>query len=61
MSDSKPYEIRAQILHLAQDILSENAHLKLQNSGRRPDDVPSYTTEEVLAEAEKLYEFVSKR
>lgn len=66
------YEIRFDTLCLARDILSENRHLKIEAltnlanlAGRPPQEViaeaklPHYTTEEVLAEAERLYAFVA--
>jgi len=64
MSDSKPYEIRASLLHLAKDILSENIHIQIQiaRDNKQPLELASgYTTDNILEEAEKLYEFVSKR
>jgi len=71
-SESKPFEIRCQLLNLAKDILSENAHMiyeskkiSVHSSGIKLTNVaqewPKYTTEDILAEAEKLYAFVSKR
>lgn len=51
-----PYEIRLELLQLAQTIL-ENQHLAkaVLTAGKT-----SPTTEEILAEAEKLNSFVSK-
>lgn len=66
MSDTntKPFEIRASLLHLAKDLLSEDAHMQSQAANERREpfkEWPRYTTEQVIAEAEKLYAFVSKR
>ena len=60
MSDSKPFEIRAEILKLAKDIISENAHM-LMNSPNKPLTAPGFTAEQVIKEAEKLYAFVVKK
>jgi len=65
MSDSKPFEIRSGLLHLAKDILSENMHMKrefLERTGQSGQGAPvQYTTDEIIAEAEKLYGFVTKK
>jgi len=66
---SKPFEIRKDILHLAKDILSENMHMKNDHAHLRENApgvsispaVLTYSTEDVIKEAEKLYTFVSKR
>jgi hypothetical protein len=56
MSNKTGYEIRAEMLHLAKDILSDRMH-------RRSDvDEPvPYTTDEVVAEATKLTKFVDTK
>ena len=51
MSNKTPYEIRLDLVKEAREIL--------QKKSKNPEDMP--TTEEVLKEAEKLNEFVSKR
>ena len=63
MSDSKPFEIRANLLTLAKQILSENAHMEFEAAKvcNRQPQWKEVTTEQVVAEAEKLYLFVTKR
>lgn len=64
MLDSKPFEIRASLLHLAKDMLSENMHTQIQatESTKTPlGQAPQYTAEQIIAEAEKFYAFVSKK
>ena len=51
-----PYEIRLRLLELARTILQSKHDAHSINSGERT----SPTTEDVLAEAEKLNVFVSK-
>lgn len=51
MSNKTPYEIRLDLVKEAREILQARA--------KNHEDMPS--TEEVLAEAEKLNEFVSKK
>lgn len=62
-NSSKPFEIRASLLHLAKDVLSQNAHMQFESSKAqgRPGEWQSVTTEAIIAEADKLYGFVSKR
>ena len=70
MSDSKSgYQLRQELLGMAASIvcdrthrLEQNEHFLAENSKsyqRKP--VTPYTTEEVIAEAEKLYAFVQKK
>jgi hypothetical protein len=63
MSDSKPYEIRADLLSLAKDVLMQNMHVRLEVNRQlnKVELPPLVTTEEIVAEAEKLYAFVSRR
>jgi len=65
MSDSKPFEIRANLLHLAKDVLSENAHIyrdfQEKSGAKNPLPASQYTTDQIIAEAEKLYGFVTKK
>ena len=61
---SKPFQIRADLLHLAKEIIQENAFMKINNaeSHKKPLAVaPSFTTEDIIKEAEKLYSFVNKK
>jgi hypothetical protein len=51
MSNKTPYEIRLDLVREAKEILQARA--------KNPDDMP--TSEEVIKEAEKLNEFVSKK
>lgn len=64
MSDnSKPCEIRAALLELARGVLFENAHMAQQMAleQKMPALWHEITTDQIIAEAEKLYNFVSKR
>jgi len=63
MTDMNPFTIRAQLLVQAQTILSENAHMKFEIAKleKKADEKwPTYTTEDVILEAEKLNAFVSQ-
>jgi len=63
MSDSKPFELRANLLHLAKSILEQNSMMAYEVSKQNKNSV-SYSpisVEQVISEAEKLYGFVSKR
>lgn len=51
MSNKTPYEIRLDLVREAKEILQARAS--------RPEEMP--TSEQVLVEAEKLNQFVSKR
>jgi hypothetical protein len=51
MSNKTPYEIRLDLVREAKEILQAKA--------KNPEDMP--TTEQVIQEAEKLNEFVSKK
>jgi len=51
MSNKTPYEIRLDLVREAREILQAKA--------KNPEDMP--TTEQVIQEAEKLNEFVSKK
>lgn len=58
-----PYEIRAELLHLAFEILSEQHTAKAAATHRGDRDLvipTSPTTDEIIAEADKLNAFVSK-
>jgi hypothetical protein len=51
MSNKTPYEIRLDLVREAKEILQARA--------KNPEDMPS--TEDVIKEAEKLNDFVSKK
>jgi hypothetical protein len=51
MSNKTPYEIRLDLIHEAREILQARA--------KNPEEMPS--TQDIIAEAEKLNEFVSKK
>jgi hypothetical protein len=57
MSDKSGYEIRQSLLGLAEGILNQNAQMHWEQTKQwKP-----ITTEEVIVEAEKLYEFVKRK
>lgn len=62
-TDSKPFEIRSSLLHLAKEVLSQNSHMAWEaaRAQGRPGDWTPVTTEQVVAEAEKLYAFVTRK
>ena len=66
-SETNPYAIRAGLLELAKNIISENAHMAFEAARKQDGDgIPGknwspYTTEQVVLEAEKLYAFVSRK
>jgi hypothetical protein len=61
MSESQQksgYQLRAELLTLARDIVETNIHMAREN---RDTTRPRYfSTEDVILEAEKLYTFVQK-
>lgn len=63
MSDSKPFEIRSDLLKLAKEVLSQNAHMAFEAANRtgNPGQWAPVTAEAIIQEAEKLYSFVSSR
>tara|TARA_R110002020_G_scaffold9035_10_gene36190 strand:- start:1251 stop:1454 length:204 start_codon:yes stop_codon:yes gene_type:complete len=67
MSDSNRsgYELRTDLLGMAVGILSDQRANAIENEHLKPDGkrlpVSAYTTEEVIAEADKLYQFVQKK
>ena len=68
MSENKNkngYEIREGLLGMAQGILGDKCNQDFQNEMIKPEGtrnaIPPYTTEEIIAEAEKLYAFVQKK
>jgi hypothetical protein len=52
-----PYEMRFDLLHLAKEILEQNAHMAREDKAQ--DRKSWFTTDEVIATAEKLNKFVS--
>ena len=52
-----PYEMRFDLLHLAKDILEQNAHMAREDKAQ--DRKSWFTTDEVIETAEKLNKFVS--
>ena len=66
MSDNKnAYELRTDLLGMAIGIVSDKSNRQLDNEHMKPEGqrlaVDSYTTEDIIAEAEKLYAFVQKK
>jgi hypothetical protein len=53
-----PYEIRLELLQLAQVILADKHKAEGVQNGNNQCTFP--TTEEIIAEAEKMNEFISK-
>ena len=58
-SGRNPYELRFDLLHLAKDILEQNAHMARED--RAKDRKTFFTTEEVIETAQQLNKFVSNR
>lgn len=52
-----PYELRFNLLHLAKDIVEQNAHFAREAND--PDQKVSFTTEDVINTAKRLNDFVS--
>tara|TARA_R100001129_G_scaffold108207_1_gene74161 strand:- start:588 stop:791 length:204 start_codon:yes stop_codon:yes gene_type:complete len=67
MSDSKKsgYEIRSVLLSMAVGIVDQKVQRLFENEHLKPEGqrnaVNPFTTEDVIAEAEKLYAFVQKK
>ena len=59
------YELRTDLLGMAQGILCDKVGRQFDNECLRPEGqrqaVAPYTTEDVIAEAEKLYAFIQKK
>ena len=56
------YEIREGLLGLAQNIVSENMHMRFETaSDADKATFKGYTTEDVIETAEKLYTFVQQK
>jgi len=67
MSDNNKsgYELRTDLLGMAIGIVSDKVQRHFDNECLKPDgqrsSVVPYTTEDIIAEAEKLYAFVQKK
>ena len=66
MSDNKSgYQLRQELLDMAAGIVADKVSRQFDNECLRPEGqrtaVPPYTTEEIITEAEKLYQFVQKK
>jgi hypothetical protein len=69
MSNKSGFELRAELLGQAQGILSENreqvmnAHFQLPDEVRKAEECPviHITSDQVIEEARKLYEFVNEK
>ena len=59
------YELRSDLLGMAMGICQERVQRAFENEHMKPEGtrnpMPSFTTEEVIAEAEKLYNFVQQK
>lgn len=59
------YELRTDLLGMAIGIVQEKVQRQFENEHMKPDGqrspVAPYTTEDVIIEAEKLYDFVQKK
>jgi hypothetical protein len=66
MSDNKNgYQLRTELLGMSIGIVQERIQRQFEIEHLKPEGqrqpVSSYTTEDVIAEAEKLYAFVQKK
>ncbi len=67
MSDNNKnaYELRTDLLGMAIGIVENRLHREFENEHLKPEGqrkpVQPYTTEEVIAEATKLYSFVQRK
>ena len=67
MSDTNKsgYELRTDLLGMAIGIVDQRIQRLFENEHMKPEDqrctVDPFTTEDVIAEAEKLYAFVQKK
>jgi hypothetical protein len=64
-SNKNGYELRTDLLGMAIGILENRANRQIQNEHFKPEGqrnaIDSYTTNDVLEEAEKLYQFVQDK
>ena len=56
---SNPYQMRFDLLHLAKDILEQNAHMARED--KATDRKTYYTLDEVIATASELNKFISNK
>jgi hypothetical protein len=67
MSDKNKsgYQLRTELLGMAMGMVADRIGREVENEHFKPEGqrqpVASYTTEEIIAEAEKLYQFVQKK
>jgi len=67
MSDNNKsgYQLRTELLGMAMGMVADRIGREVENEHFKPEGqrqpVDSYTTEEIIAEAEKLYAFVQKK
>ena len=67
MSDTNRngFELRTDLLGMAMGIVSERIQRQFENEHLKPEGtrqpVEPFTTEDIIAEAEKLYAFVQKK
>ena len=69
MSSKSGFELRTDILSMAQSVLMENrdqvmnAHFQLPDEVRKAEECPviSISSEDIIAEARKLYAFVNEK
>jgi hypothetical protein len=59
------YQLRADMLDMATGIVQEKVQRLMENEHMKPEgtrnSIAPFTTEDVIAEAEKLYAFVQKK
>ena len=64
-STKSGYEVRTELLGMAIGIVSDNIQRQFENEHLKPEGqrnaVSPFTTEDVIAEAEKLLAFVNKK
>ena len=64
-SNKSGYQLRQELLGMAVGIVCDKVNRQFENEHLKPEGqrqaVASYTTEDVIAEAEKLYTFVQKK
>ena len=64
-SNKNGYELRTDLLGMAIGIVCDRVNRQFENEHLKPEGtrtpVQPYTTEDIIAEAEKLYAFVQKK
>jgi len=58
-ASKNPYEMRFELLHLAKDILEQNAHMARED--KATDRKTYYTLDEVIETADKLKDFIGNK